>query len=123
MTYVGGGAHKGNGNDVDAFPDGEDKVFLVFFRERGGTDENARQVDPFALTQHAAVDDVADDIVAGNFMDAQLDEAVRKQDARALFQIFGERLVVVVIAIRLPGWVRAYDPFYAASLTGPLLRP
>ena len=50
------------------------------------------QIDALVLAQHAAVDDVADHVVADHFVDAQFDQAIGEQNARALFNVFSQRL-------------------------------
>jgi hypothetical protein len=72
--------------------EGEFQIDLVFFGERGNADGDAGQVDALVFAEHAAVDDLADDVVAIDFMDAQFDEAVGEQDAGAGLDVFGEGL-------------------------------
>src|ERR1700734_2686672 len=85
-------ADKGDCNGVDAVIESELEIERVFLSERGRAHEDAREVDAFAFAEHAAVDDIANDIVAENLMNAQFDEAVGEQNARALFHIFSQRL-------------------------------
>ncbi len=84
------GAHKGDGDGVDAVIERELEIDGVFFGERGRADQDAGKIDALAFAQHAAVDDVADHVAAEDLVDAELDEAVGEQDARALFDVFSE---------------------------------
>ena len=67
------------------------EVFFVLFGERGDLDGDAGEVDALVFAEHAAVDDLADDVGAFELLDAQLDEAVGEQDAGAGLEVFGER--------------------------------
>ena len=58
------GAHEGDGDGVDAVIEREFEVFSVFLRERGRAHQDAGEIDALALAQHAAVDDVADHVIA-----------------------------------------------------------
>ena len=60
----------------------------VFFSEGWGANENAGEIDALAFAQHAAVNDIADNFCSRDLVDAQLDESVGEQDARALFNVF-----------------------------------
>ena len=64
----------------------------VLFRQRRNAYRNAGQIDALVLAKHAAVDDFADYIAADHLVNAKLDEAIRKQDARALFDILRQGL-------------------------------
>ena len=90
VADVVGGADEGDGEGVDVFAYGEDEVFFVFFGERGDVDGDAGEVDALVFAEHAAVDDLADDVFAVDAVDDQLDEAVGEEDAGAVFEIFGE---------------------------------
>ena len=92
VADVVGGADEGDGDGVDALADGEDEVFLVLFGERGNFDGDAGEIDALVFAEHAAVDDLADDIDAFDLLDAQFDEAVGEQDAGAGLEVFGEGL-------------------------------
>ena len=63
-----------------------------FSVERGNADGDAGQIDAFVFAELAAVDDFADDVAAVDLVDAQLDEAVGEQNARALLNVFSEGL-------------------------------
>jgi aminoglycoside phosphotransferase (APT) family kinase protein len=60
----------------------------VLLGQRGDAHRNPRQVDPLVFAQQAAVDDLADHVVALHLVDAQLDQPVGEQNARALFDVF-----------------------------------
>ncbi len=92
VADVVGGADEGDGDGVDALADGEDEVFLVLLGERGDLDGDAGEIDALVLAEHAAVDDLADDVDAFDVLDAELDEAVGEQDAGAGLEVFGEGL-------------------------------
>ncbi len=92
QAHIFSRAHKGDGDGVDAVIERELEVFGVFLRERGRAHRDAGKIDAFVLAQHAAVDDLADHVVADHFVDAQLDEPVGEQNARALLDIFREGL-------------------------------
>ena len=64
VADVVGGADEGDGDGVDALADGEDEVFLVLLGERGDLDGDAGEVDALLFAEHAAVDDLADDVFA-----------------------------------------------------------
>ena len=64
VANVVGGAHEGDGDGVDSLPMAKIEVFLVFLGERGHLDGDAGQVDALVLAEHAAVDDLADDVGA-----------------------------------------------------------
>ena len=83
-------ADEGDGDGVDAVLHAELEVLLIFFGERGDADRDAGKVDALVLAEHAAVDDLALDVFAGNLEDAQLDEAVGEENARAGLEVFGE---------------------------------
>ncbi len=90
--HVLGRAHEGDGDGVDAVIERELEVFGVFLRQRRRAHQHSGKIDAFVLAQHAAVDDIAGHVFAVDFVDAQLDEPVGEQNARALFHIFGEGL-------------------------------
>ncbi len=92
VADVVGGADEGDGDSVDALADGEDEVFFVLLGERGDLDRDAREVDALVLAEHAAVDDLADDVGALDVVDVKFDEAVGEQDAGAGLEVLGERL-------------------------------
>ena len=92
QAHIFGGADKGHGDGVDAVIERELEIFGVFFSERGSAHQHAGKIDALAFAQHAAVDDVADHVFAGDLVHAQLDEAVGKQNPRALLDVFGEGL-------------------------------
>jgi hypothetical protein len=83
-----GGAHKGDGDGVHPVLKRKFQVFGVFFGQRGNAHRNPRQVDPLVFAQQAAVDDLADHVVALHRMNAQLDQPIGEQNARALFDVF-----------------------------------
>src|SRR6185437_9275059 len=64
VADVIGGADEGDGYGIDALADGEDEVFLVLFGQRRDFDRDAGEVDALVHAEHAAVDDLADDIDA-----------------------------------------------------------
>ena len=66
------------------------EILLVLFGERGHPDRDAGEVDALVFAEHAAVDDLAYDVVAVDRRDAQFDEAVGEQDAGARLEIFGQ---------------------------------
>ena len=82
------GADEGDGDGVDAVLEGEFEILGIFFSQRGNEHRNAGQIDAFVFAEQAAVDDLADHVAAHHFLDAQLDEAVRKQNAGALLDVF-----------------------------------
>ena len=86
------GAHEGDGDGVHAVLQRELKILGVLFRQRGHAHRNAGQVDALVFAQHAAVDDLADHVVALHLVDAQLDQAVGEQNARALLDVFRQGL-------------------------------
>ena len=92
VADVVGGADEGDGDGVDALTDSEDEVFFVLFSQRRDLDGDAGQVDALVLAEHAAVDDLADDVDAFDGFDAQLDEAVGEENAGAGFEVLGEGL-------------------------------
>ena len=59
------GAHKGNGDGVDSVVQRKFKIERVLLSERGRANQNAGKIDAFAFAEHAAVDDVADNVAAG----------------------------------------------------------
>ncbi len=86
------GADKGDGDGVHAVLEREFQVLGVLFGQRGNAHRDAGQVDALVFAQHAAVDDLADHIVAEHFVNAQLDQAVGEQNARALLDVFRQGL-------------------------------
>src|ERR1035438_4672234 len=66
------------------------EVFFIFFGEGGDADGDAGEVDALVLAEHAAVDDFALDLFAGDLENAELDEAVGEENARAGLEVFGE---------------------------------
>ena len=87
-----GRADKGDCNGIDAIFQGEIQIDIIFGGKRGHAHKNAGKVDALVFAQLASVYDLADDIVVHNLFDAQLDEAIREEDARALLNIFSKRL-------------------------------
>jgi hypothetical protein len=87
-----GSAHKRDGNGVHAVLEREFQVIGVLFRQRGNAYRNAGQVDALVLAQQAAVDDLADHVSLVHFGNAQLDQAVGEQNARALLDVLRQRL-------------------------------
>ena len=90
--HVFGRAHKGDGDGVDAVIERELEVFCVFLRQRGRAHQDAGKIDALVFAQQAAVDNIAGHVLAVHFVDAQLDESVGEQNARALLHVFGEGL-------------------------------
>ena len=86
--YVFRGAHERDGDGVDAVIQRELEVVGVLLSERGRAHQNAGKIDALAFAQHAAVDDVADHVIAVDLVHAELDEAVGEQNARALLDDF-----------------------------------
>ena len=72
--------HMARAADMSYLPQWADtmkgEVDIVFLGQRGDANGNAGEVDPFVFAEFAAVDDLADDVEAVDFMDAQFDEAV-----------------------------------------------
>ena len=85
-------ANEGDGDGVDALADGEYEVLLVLVGERGDFDGDAGEVDALVLAERAAVDNLADYVLAFDHVDAQLDEAVGEEDAGTMLQVFCEGL-------------------------------
>ena len=79
---VGGGADEGERDGIDAVAEAEFEVFAIFFCQGGNGERHAGKVDAFVLAEHAAVDDVADDVFAAvspsNGAHAQFDQAVTR---------------------------------------------
>ncbi len=91
MAHVVRGTHERYGDGVYALAYGEDQVFFIFFGQRRNLDRNAGEIDALVLAQRAAVDDLADDVVAVDGADVELDQAVGEQDARSGLEVFGQR--------------------------------
>ena len=93
VAHVVGGTHEGDGDGVDALRrSAKIEVFFVLLRQRRNLDRDAGKVDALVLAQHAAVDDLADDVFAVDAVDAQLDQTVREQNAGAGFEVLRQRL-------------------------------
>ena len=63
---VGGGAHKRKRDHIDAVVESEFQIFAVFFCQGRDRERGAGKVDAFVLAQHAAIDDVAQDVFAAD---------------------------------------------------------
>ena len=86
--YIFGRAHKRDGDGVDAVIERELEIFGIFLSERGRAHQNAGKIDAFVFAEHAAVDDIAGHVFAADLVDAQLDEPIGEQNARALLDDF-----------------------------------
>src|SRR5207237_4160304 len=69
----------------------EFEIFLIFVGKRGNADDSSRKVDPLVFPQNAAVNDLAFHVFALDGANAQLNEAIGEQDARARLNLPGER--------------------------------
>ena len=85
--HIVGGAHKRDGDQVNRVLQTECEVRLVLLGERRNADVRSGQVDALVLTQHPAVQHLADDVVAGDFLDHELNPAVGKENVLARFYI------------------------------------
>ena len=80
---VGGGADERERDRVNAVLEAEFQILAVFFGQGGNGQRDAGKIDAFVLAQHAAVDDVAENVFAADAAHAQFDQAVAEQDAGA----------------------------------------
>ena len=85
-------AHKRNRDRIHAVGQRELQILGVLFGQRRNTYRNARQVDALVLAQHAAVDDLAHDVLVVHFVHTQFNQTVGEQNARALLHILRQRL-------------------------------
>ena len=92
QAHVFGRAYKGDGDGVNAVLERELEIFCIFFRERRRAHQDAGKIDALVLAEHAAVDDIAGHVLAVHFVDAQLDEPIGEQNARALLHVFSKGL-------------------------------
>ena len=92
QAHIFRGAHKRNRDRIHAVLQRELEVLRILFGQRRHAHRNARQVDALVFAQHAAVDDLANHVGADHFVHAQLDQSVGEQNARALLNVFRQRL-------------------------------
>ena len=92
QAHIFRGAHKRNGDRVHAILERKLEILRILFGQRRNAHRNAGQIDALVFAQHAAVDDLADHVGADHFVHAQLDQSVGKQNARALLNVFRQRL-------------------------------
>src|SRR5277367_4089733 len=81
MANVIGSADEGDGDGIYPLSDGKNKVLFVLFSEGGNVDCDAGKINSFVFAEHAAVDDLADDVNALNGLDVQFNKAIGEQDA------------------------------------------
>ena len=67
----------------------EFQVLPVFFGERGNRQRRAGQVNALMFSQLSAIDDFAFHVLPVDIGDAQLDQAIAKQDPGAGTKLFG----------------------------------
>ncbi len=87
------GADEGHRDDVRAGGQGPAQVGLVLFRQRGGADADAGQVDALVVGDLPADDDPQVHAAAADAGDVELDVAVVDEDAVAGPHVVGEALV------------------------------
>ena len=76
QAHVLSGADKGNRNGIDAILECEFKILGVLLCEGRNAHQNTGQVYTFVFTQHAAIDDVAGNIVSKHLVNTQFDQTV-----------------------------------------------
>ena len=83
LLNVGSRAHEGKGDDIHSVFQAKLQVFAVFFGERGNGERNSGQIDSLVFAQQAAIDHLAFHVFPAHSCDAQLNQAVGKQNAGA----------------------------------------
>src|SRR6516225_657287 len=86
-VHVFGTPYEAGSNVVCTMCQGKTQVQAVFFRECRNMQLHSGQVDSLVFPEDAAVDDLANNLGATCFVDAQLDQAIRKEDAVAGFYL------------------------------------
>ena len=90
ITHIITTADEADSDGIHAMFDAKFEVDLVFFGERWNADRGAWQVDAFVLAEQATVDNVTLNLAAFNGTHTQLDESIRKQDARTTLHFTGK---------------------------------
>src|SRR5438105_2159988 len=90
LRAVLGAAHEGECDVVGTLAHGPMQVAPVLVRERRYRERDARQVYPFALGEHSAVDDARHNVRVGRALDVEFNRAVVEEYARARLNVLRE---------------------------------
>ena len=103
---VGGGAHEGNRDRVDAVLQAELEIFTVFLGQRRNGERDSGKIDALVLAQNSAINHVALDVGSANLRDPQFDQPIRKQNARARLHLASKILKRCRDQLAVPGTSR-----------------
>ena len=93
LIHILCGAHEGSCDEIEALLDAEDDVVPVALAHVGHGQVDAGDVDALLVLDLAGVQDGADDVGVGDFLDGQLDQAVVQHDAAAGLDVVGQVLI------------------------------